>query len=210
MITFRVCEYTIPVELNIALVKRLDAGECGDVYSVTMDGASYVMKVRQVDEGFGNSFWKEVEIAQVMGEYRIGPQVIRTATLTTIDPGDPNVGLIIMEELMPSSVVESIEHDRVRFNIPLCELKQVESKIQRMHDLGYVHADMSPTNFMKKGDCIRLIDFGLSFKVDDLTDVDLKSLLDHNSVVNHLNVVALTPVDIIEAIKFYDLRIGRT
>lgn len=45
--------------------------------------------------------------------------------------------------------------------------KKIQDKIKIMHNLGIIHRDLKLDNIMFKGNDVFIIDFGLSFVVDD-------------------------------------------
>ncbi len=164
--------------LESGTVKAISVGGMGFTFvledNLTHKKSRYkIMRPGMPDpEGFKARFEKEIDMAIDIGNHGIGPKSQR----------HPETGFLQMEEIEGKNLEQWIaseafkkmdEKERTqwirKFTLALA------SKIQALHDLGYIHIDLKPSNIMVvegkgKDVQISLVDFGLSLKKAELED----------------------------------------
>jgi serine/threonine-protein kinase len=160
-----------PVELfGYPVVGRLGEGAGSTIYRIrdprsgTEYAIKHVVKRSDKDQRF---------IDQVVGEYRIGTSIehesirrigrlFRKRRRFRI----AEVGLVM--ECVEAPSLDTVQDlsllDKVRIFIRLAE------GLKAMHDAGYVHADMKPTNVLVDGTDVRIIDLGQACEIGTTKD----------------------------------------
>ena len=160
-----------PVELfGYPVVGRLGEGAGSTIYRIRdpRSGTEYALKhvVKRSDKD-------QRFIDQVVGEHRIGTSIehesirrigrlFRKRRRFRI----AEVGLVM--ECVDAPSLDTVQDlsllDRIRIFIRLAE------GLKAMHDAGYVHADMKPTNVLVDGTDVRIIDLGQACEIGTTKD----------------------------------------
>jgi serine/threonine-protein kinase len=160
-----------PVELfGYPVVGRLGEGAGSTIYRIRdpRSGTDYAIKhvVKRSDKD-------QRFIDQVVGEHRIGTSIehesirrigrlFRKRRRFRI----AEVGLVM--ECVDAPSLDTVQDlsllDRIRIFIRLAE------GLKAMHDAGYVHADMKPTNVLVDGTDVRIIDLGQACEIGTTKD----------------------------------------
>jgi predicted Ser/Thr protein kinase len=182
----------------------LGSGSFGVVYLVEKNGKKYAIKVISInfDPIFGmtsgnnlKNIKNEIEITKKMGEMNIGPKLYDSYIC------EPNINklsaFIVMEWMTEGSLGNWLQNNKL-------SKKQHESilqKIEKMHKLGYIHADLHDNNILvtKNKSKVEFFigDFGLSKTTKDLIklqeefDIRPIQMINKNNSILHSDIAKL-------------------
>lgn len=198
---------------EVIIIDKIGQENYSMVNQVSYKGSNkYTLKVVELPIDFGNDFDEEVRIMSLMSEHKIGIPFIKAWKYTgqTIICGESKpieLGFILTEKWF------TFEADNKK--VPVGVLAMLLDKINLLHELRYVHGNPRITNVVYKNDKqgqlidVRLIDFGLSFNLDD-HNLNIDDLQDRLRCVNSYRkktnlLTAQTKAEHLDALFLYDL-----
>ncbi len=151
------------------LCERLGSGGMGEVFRVshTVLGRSYALKVLRRD--IGN---QDAEAAgRFLREARAAARIKHRHIVDVFDFGylDDGRPYLVMEMLEGESLSARLADGPIEPRVALAMARQLASALAAAHEVGVVHADVSPSNVLLVGDDVKLVDFGLAQLRNDPT-----------------------------------------
>ena len=129
-----------------------NTGKDGEVFRVVAKGKECALKQFKKSKS-KNRIQEEALLQQIAAQHGISPEVRH------IDLENRN----IMMDLMDKSLLDVIvENDGL---IPFKFQKQIIDIFKKLDSIGIFHADANPTNFMKKGQKMYIIDYGFALPI---------------------------------------------
>ena len=181
----------------------LGSGAFGSVYLVEKNGKKYAIKV--IDINFNNLYVSvsdnlktiknEIEITKKMGEMNIGPKLYDSYIC------EPNINklsaFMVMEWMTEGSLGNWLQNNKLTKK----QHETIVQKIEKMHKLGYIHADLHDNNILvtKNKSKVEFFigDFGLSKTTKDLIkqheDFDIRhiEMITKNNSILHSYIAKL-------------------
>ncbi len=149
------------------IVERLGAGGMGEVFRVTHSalGRGFALKVLSVgvmtsDAEAVTAFLREARAAARIKH----PHIIDVFDFGHLSDGRP---YLVMELIDGRSLAAMIADDPLEVRTALTIARQLASALAAAHEVGVIHADVSPSNVLVHGEIAKLVDFGLAQLRDD-------------------------------------------
>jgi serine/threonine protein kinase len=160
-----------PVELfGYPVVGRLGEGAASTIYRIrdpksgTEYAIKHVVKRSDKDQRF---------IDQVVGEHRIGTSIRHDSIRRIGRLFRKRRRFRLVEVGLVMDFVDAPALDTLRDLSPLEQVRifiRLAEGLMAMHDAGYVHADMKPTNVLVEGADVRIIDLGQACEIGTTKD----------------------------------------
>lgn len=183
----------IKAEYNIKnKLESSGSGAFGDVFKTKGKKYSYAIKVIDIDKHNDDDIWfrrgkpkdkltgieKEAEITKKMGDLGIGPKLYDVYHCN--DNNKPKY-YFVMQYMNQGSLDSYMEKNKLKTLKPQL-INSIITKLQKMHDNGYIHNDLHPGNILvnkKKNGILEfyISDFGLSENSKKQTQNDQESEL---------------------------------
>ncbi|MAD18693.1 MAG: hypothetical protein CMJ52_00495 [Planctomycetaceae bacterium] len=160
-----------PVELfGYPVIGRLGEGAASTIYRIRdpKSGVDYAIKhvVKRSDKD-------QRFIDQVVGEHRIGTSIQHESIRRIGRLFRKRRRFKVVEVGLVMECVDAPALDTRRDLTPLEQVRifiRIAEGLMAMHDAGYVHADMKPTNVLLDGSDVRIIDLGQACEIGTTKD----------------------------------------
>jgi serine/threonine protein kinase len=141
---------------NIQIYELIGKGKDGEIYRCEYNGKHYaVKKYKFVNYGFGKEFLRETSFLKNVKHNNI-VNIVNVIS-------DKSNAYIIME-LMDSGLIVALKSVKNADEIDIM-MHQLIEIITHIHNLGYIHGDLSMTNIMCADGNIKIIDGSRSTKI---------------------------------------------
>lgn len=152
---------------NYRIAERLGAGGMGEVFRVVhvVLERSFALKVLHggalaADASAASAFQREARAAARIRH----PSIVDVFDFGHLPDGRP---YLVMEYLSGHSLARLIEEDVLGVGRAVSIARQLASALAAAHDIGVIHADLSPANVLVVDDVAKVVDFGLARLRDD-------------------------------------------
>jgi len=156
---------------NYLVAERLGEGGMGRVYRVTHTALerNYAMKilrtsVSQRSPEATQQFLREARIAARIHH----PHIVDVFDFGYLPDGRP---YLVMELLAGESLATLVERGPVPPTDVVAFARQLASALAAAHDVGVIHADVTPANALVANDTVKLVDFGLARLRSDRAEI---------------------------------------
>jgi serine/threonine-protein kinase len=147
---------------NYEITEQLGEGGMGTVFRVrhtTLD-RRYAMKILRTivierDPAATQQFLREARLAARIHH----PHIVDVFDFGYLADGRP---YLVMELLEGESLANLVDRGAVPPNDVLALARQLASALAAAHDVGVIHADVTPANALISNDVVKLVDFGLA------------------------------------------------
>ena len=133
---------------------------------------------------------KELEFMKIASDYDISPKLIM---YTKIDDDEYRT--------------YSDEYEKMLSDVPKMKrrfyIEAIKDKIRQLHRLGIFHGDIHEENIVIRDDDVRIIDYGLSQKIEDIR----QDYLDHSMYLISSDKGEIYPKNVEELLEFESLEV---
>jgi len=147
---------------NYEVVEQLGEGGMGTVFRVrhTTLGRHYAMKILRTtvidrDPAATQQFLREARLAARIRH----PHIVDVFDFGYLGDGRP---YLVMELLAGESLADLVDRGAVPPSEVIALARQLASALAAAHDVGVIHADVTPANALVANDAVKLVDFGLA------------------------------------------------
>ena len=157
---------------NYTITARLGEGGMGTVYDVvhTTLERHYAMKVLR-----NNVIERDPEATeQFLREARLAARIHHPNIVDVFDFGYLGDGrpYLVMELLAGESLADLVDRGPVPPADVIAIARQLASALAAAHDVGVIHADVTPANALIAGQAVKLVDFGLARLRTELGEIE--------------------------------------
>lgn len=149
-----------------SLIGSVGAGGMGSVYLVESNDQFRLQRALKIIEKNNQDIYTEVEALKVLDHHGI-PKVIEV--LETDD-----YFFIIQEYIKGKSLRQIIEeNDEIPEETSILWMSDIADVLLYLHNMGYIHRDIKPTNIMITEDGeVKIIDFGIAKNMNTVDEID--------------------------------------
>ncbi|HEY6033773.1 MAG TPA: serine/threonine-protein kinase, partial [Kofleriaceae bacterium] len=147
---------------NYAIVEQLGEGGMGTVFRVTHTSLErhYAMKILRTtvierDPAATQQFLREARLAARIRH----PHIVDVFDFGYLADGRP---YLVMELLAGESLAHLVDRGPVPAADVVALARQLASALAAAHDVGVIHADVTPANALVANHAVKLVDFGLA------------------------------------------------
>jgi len=156
---------------NYLVSERLGEGGMGVVYRVTHTALErhYAMKVLRTsvvrrEPEAPHQFLREARLAARIHH----PHIVDVFDFGYLDDGRP---YLVMELLAGESLMKRVDRGAVPPDEVIALARQLASALAAAHDVGVIHADVTPANALVVNGAVKLVDFGLARLRSDRAEI---------------------------------------
>ncbi len=156
---------------HYAVEARLGAGGMGQVFRARHRalGRGCALKVLHQDGGRSDDaaerFLREARAAARIKH----PNIVDVFDFGHLPDGRP---YLVMELLDGRSLADYVGGDALEPRVAVRFARELASALVAAHEVGVIHADVSPSNILVSGEVAKLVDFGLARTIDDPDRLD--------------------------------------
>ena len=176
-------------DIDFNIIGKLGSGSYGDVYEVEKSGKRYALKVIENPAKEGVKSLRELDIMGRLDH----PNLMNAETIVSEYDNDKKISRIgILMEKAERDMHDAMYDTTFTLESRLEVLFSITQGLEFLHNSGYLHLDLKPLNILLFPNNVgKLTDFGLSVKLENINDENVKYFPKKLITVDHrpMNVI---------------------